>query len=143
MMSKQSAQMQIVILDYNSIIPEKHILKQIDSLINFDFIYDITSPFYSNTGRKFTDPVVMIKMLLIEYLFGIKPERRLEEEISLNFAYRWFCGIQLNERVPDHYTFSQNRKRRFKDDGIFRNIFNKIVYQCNFLCYCWWRYCRC
>ncbi|MEY8001740.1 hypothetical protein AB8U03_16355 [Clostridium sp. Mt-5] len=67
--SGNSAQMQIVILDYDSIIPEKHILKQIDSLINFDFIYDIASPFYSNTGRKSIDPVIMIKMLLIGYLF--------------------------------------------------------------------------
>lgn len=76
--SGNSAQMQIVILDYDSIIPEKHILKQIDSLINFDFIYDIASPFYSNTGRKSIDPVIMIKMLLIGYLFWKNWNRNLQ-----------------------------------------------------------------
>ncbi len=69
-------------------------------------------------------------MLLIGYLYGIKSERRLEEEVSLNLAYRWFCGIDLMQRVPDHSTFSQNRKRRFKDASIFREIFNEVVLQC-------------
>ncbi len=69
-------------------------------------------------------------MLLIGYLYGIKSERRLEEEVSLNLAYRWFCEIDLMHRVPDHSTFSQNRKRRFKDAGIFREIFNEIVLKC-------------
>ena len=61
---------------------------------------------------------------------GIKSERRLEEEVSLNLAYRWFCGIDLMYRVPDHSTFSQNRKRRFQEAGIFREIFNEIVLKC-------------
>ncbi len=68
-------------------------------------------------------------MLLIGYLYGIKSERRLEEEASLNLAYRWLCGIELTERVPDHSTFSQNMKRRFSNNNIFRDIFNKIVCQ--------------
>ena len=76
------------------------------------------------------DPVILIKMLLIGYLYGIKSERRLEEEVSLNLAYRWFCGLDLMHRVPDHSTFSQNRKRRFNDSGIFREIFNEIVLRC-------------
>ena len=69
-------------------------------------------------------------MLLIGYVYGIKSERRLEEEVSLNLAYRWFCGIDLMHRVPDHSTFSQNRKRRFQEAGIFREIFNEIVLKC-------------
>ena len=72
----------------------------------------------------------MIKMLLIGYLYGIKSERRLEEEVSLNLAYRWFCGIDLTQRVPDHSTFSQNRRRRFQEAGIFREIFKEIVLKC-------------
>lgn len=72
----------------------------------------------------------MIKMLRIGYLYGIKSERRLEEEVSLNLAYHCFCGIDLMHRVPDHATFSQNRKQRFKDAGIFREIFNEIVFRC-------------
>lgn len=74
--------------------------------------------------------VVLIKMLLIGYLYGIKSEQRLEEEVSLNLAYRWFCEIDLMHRVPDHSTFSQNRKRRFQEADIFREIFNEIVLKC-------------
>lgn len=130
MMGKQTTQIQMVILDLDSMIPENHLLRQIKSRVNFDFIYEIAAPYYSNVGRKSVDPVILIKMLLIGYLYGIKSERRLEEEISLNLAYRWFCDIDLMQRVPDHSTFSQNRRRRFKDSGIFREIFNEIVLQC-------------
>ena len=69
-------------------------------------------------------------MLLIGYLYGIKSEQRLEEEVSLNLAYLWFCGIDLIDRVPDHSTFNQNRRRCFQEAGIFREIFNEIVLKC-------------
>ena len=130
MMGKQSGQIQMVILDIDCMIPEGHLLRRIKDHVNFDFIYEKAAPYYSHVGRKSIDPVILIKMLLIGYLYGIKSERRLEEEVSLNLAYRWFCGIDLMHRVPDHSTFSQNRKRRFKDAGIFREIFNEIVLKC-------------
>ena len=114
MMGRQSEQIQMVILDIDSMIPEDHLLRQIKNCVNFDFIYEKAAPYYSHVGRKSIDPVVLIKMLLIGYLYGIKSERRLEEEVSLNLAYRWFCGIDLMDRVSDHSTFSQNRRRRFK-----------------------------
>lgn len=76
------------------------------------------------------DSVVLIKMLRIDYLYGLKSERRLEEEVSFNLAYRCGCGIDLMHRVPDHSTFSQNRKRRFQEASIFREIFNEIVLKC-------------
>ena len=98
--------------------------------VNFDFIYEKAFPYYSHVGRRSIAPAVLMKMLLIGYLYGIKPERRLEEEVSLNLAYRWFCGIDLMDRVLDHSTFSQNRRRRFQEAGIFREIFNKIVSKC-------------
>lgn len=110
-------------------IPEDHLLRQIRNCVNFDFIYEKTAPYYSHLGRKSINPVILIKMLLIEYLYGIKSERRLEEEVSLNLAYRWFCGIDLTQKVPDHSTFSQNRRRRFQDADIFREIFNEIVFK--------------
>lgn len=130
MMGIQSRQIQMVILDIDSMIPENHLLRQIKNRVNFDFIYEKAAPYYSNIGRKSIVPVILMKMLLIGYLYGIKSERRLEEEVSLNLAYRWFCGIELMHRVPEHSTFSQNRKRRFKDAGIFREIFNEIVLKC-------------
>lgn len=130
MMGIQSGQIQMVILDIDSMIPENHLLRQIKDHVNFDFIYEKAAPYHSNIGRKSIDPVILIKMLLIGYPYGIKSERRLEDEVSLNLAYRWFCGIDLMHRVPDHSTFSQDRKRRFKDAGIFRGIFNEIVLKC-------------
>jgi ISPsy22, transposase len=92
--------------------------------------YEKAVPYYSPVGRKSIDPVVLIKMLLIGYLYGIKSERRLEEEVSLNLAYHWFCGIDLMHKVPDHSTLSQNRRRHFQKAGIFREIFNEIVLKC-------------
>lgn len=130
MMGKQSGQIQMVILDIDSMIPGDHLLRRIKNCVNFDFIYEKAAPCYSHVGRRSIDPVILIKMLLIGYLYGIKSERRLEEEVSLNLAYRWFCGIDLTQRVPDHSTFSQNRRRRFQDAGIFREIFNEIVLKC-------------
>lgn len=127
MMGKQSGQIQMVILDIDSMIPEDHLLRQIKNCVNFDFIYEKAAPYYSHVGRKSIASVILIKMLLIGYFYGIKSERRLDEEVSLNLAYRWFCGIDLTQRVPDHSTFSQNRRRRFQDAGIFREIFNEIV----------------
>lgn len=130
MMGKQSGQIQMAILDIDSMIPEDHLLRQIKNCVNFDFIYEKAAPCYSHVGRKSIDPVIPLKMLLIGYLYGSKSERRLEEEVSLNLAYRWFCGIDLTQRAPDHSTFSQNRRRRFQDAGIFREIFNEIVLKC-------------
>ena len=69
-------------------------------------------------------------MLLVGYLYGVRSERRLEEEINLNIAYRWFCGFDLMDTIPDHSTFSQNRRRRFTDSSLFRQIFNRIVGSC-------------
>ena len=72
----------------------------------------------------------MKKMLLIGYLYGIKSERRLVEEVNLNIAYRWFCGLELSDEVPEHSLFSQNRRRRFCDSTLFRDIFNRIIIEC-------------
>ena len=86
--------------------------------------------YYSTIGRPSIDPVCLMKMLLVGYLYGIRSERRLEEETTLNMAYRWFCGFDLMDTIPDHSTFSQNRRRRFKDGEVFRRIFNRIVEKC-------------
>lgn len=83
----------MVFFDIYSIIPEDHFLRWIKKYINFDFIYEKTASYYSHVGRKSINSVVLIKMLLIGDLYGIRSERRLEEEVSLNLAYRWFYGI--------------------------------------------------
>ncbi|HHU16744.1 MAG TPA: transposase [Clostridiales bacterium] len=130
MMGKKDGQMQIMIVDMDALIPENHLLKRIDNHIDFDFIYEKAAPYYSNIGRKSIDPVCMVKMLLVGYLYGIKSERRLTEDVALNLAYRWFCGFDLTDKIPNHSLFSQNRRRRFTDSKIFNEIFNHIVRLC-------------
>ena len=72
----------------------------------------------------------MIKMLLVGYLFGIASERRLVQEIQLNIAYRWFCGFGIDDEIPEHSVFSQNRRRKWKNNDLFEQIFMKIVRAC-------------
>jgi transposase len=127
MMGKKDNQLKITVIDISNIIPESHLLKKIEKEIDFDFIYDKAEKYYSPIGRPSIDPVLLIKILLIGYLYGIKSERRLEEEINVNLAYRYFCRLNLDENAPDHSAFSQNRKRRFTDTTIFREIFNEIL----------------
>jgi len=130
MMGRQDGQMQMVMMDISEIIPEDHLLKQIEKHLSFSFIYRIMEPYYSQKGRPSIDPVSIVKMLLVGYLYGIKSERRLVEEIKLNVAYRWFCGFKLTDKIPNHSIFSQNRRRKWKDSKIFENIFFEIVKSC-------------
>ena len=97
MMGHQSRQMAMLFVDIESLIPETHLLRKIERMVSFDFIYDLLAPYYPATGRPSVDPVSMFKMLLIGYLYGIKSERRLVEEVQLNIAYRWFCGFELDD----------------------------------------------
>ncbi len=131
MMKRQRGkQLELICMDLSEMIPDNHLLKQIDKHISFDFIYEKVEHLYSERGRSSIDPVVLIKMLIVGYLYGIKSERRLEDEIRLNIAYRWFCGLGMSDKVPDHSTFSQNRRRRFNGSGVFKDIFNEIVIRC-------------
>ena len=86
--------------------------------------------FYSSTGRPSIDPELMIRMLLIGYCLGIRSERRLCEEVHLNLAYRWFCRLGLEGKVPDHSTFSKNRHGRFRESDLFRHLFEAVVQRC-------------
>ena len=123
-------QMKMAFVTLDELMPETHFLRELDRLVSFDFIYDKVSDLYSSTGRPSVDPVVLIKMLLIGYLYGIDSERRLEQEITVNIAYRWFLGIDLDERVPDHSTISQLRRRKFDGTSVFRDVFDEIVRKC-------------
>jgi transposase len=111
-------------------IPADHLLRRIDGVLDLIWLRTELSPFYSHTGRPSIDPALMIRMLLIGYCFGIRSERRLCEEVHLNLAYRWFCGLGLEDRVPDHSTFSLNRHGRFRASAVFRSLFERVVRHC-------------
>lgn len=120
----------IELVNIEDLVPQDHLLRKIDATIDFSFIAEKTRPLYcENNGRPCVDPVMLFKMLFIGYLYGIRSERRLVEEIQVNVAYRWFVGLSLTDKVPHATTFSQNRRRRFNGTTIFQEIFDEIVLQ--------------
>lgn len=109
-------------------VPKDHLLRMIDQHTRFDFIREATEHLYcANNGRPAIDPVVSFKMLFIGYLFGIRSERRLVEEIEVNVAYRWFLGFRLTDKVLDASALSQHGRRRFAGTGVEQRIFDGIV----------------
>ena len=111
-------------------IPADHLLREIDRVLDLSELRTHLSPYYSHTGRPSIDPELMVRMLLIGYCYGIRSERRLCEEVSLNLAYRWFCRLSIEDRVPDHSTFSKNRHGRFRDAETFRFVFEQVLERC-------------
>ena len=116
--------------DLDSFVPKDHILREIDRLVDFDFIRDKVKHLYSNTGKPAIDPVVLVKMLFVGYLYNIKSERQLEKEFQVNLAYKWFIKYDIDEPIPDHSVISQTRRRKFSQSTIFQDVFDQIVMRC-------------
>src|SRR4030043_949613 len=112
------------------IVPENHLLRLIDRHIDLKFIRDKVKHLYSHTGRPSIDPEVLLRMFLIGYLYGITSERRLCEEVQMHIGYRWFVGLNFEDKVPDHSTFSKNRHERFSESDVFQRVFDEIINQC-------------
>lgn len=87
-------------------------------------------PFYPNLGRPSIDPELMIRMLIIGYVFAIRPERALCRDVQVNLAYRWFCGLSIEDKVPDHSVFSRARHERFREGDVLRRVFERVVQTC-------------
>lgn len=111
-------------------IPEDHLLRLIDRHIDFTFVREILMASYSHTGRPSIDPEVLLRILLIGYLYGITSERRLVEDVGMHLAYRWFTGLGFDQEIPHHSTFSKNRHGRFQESPLFLELFERIVQQC-------------
>ena len=113
-------------------IPADHLLRRINPIVTRILVElrDRLAPFYSDIGRPSIDPELMIRMLIVGYCYGIRFERRLCEELELHLAYRWFCRLDLDDKVPDHSTFSVNRHGRFRDSDILRQVFEAVVRAC-------------
>jgi transposase len=111
-------------------VPAAHLLRGVEARLDLSFVRRTLASHYSHTGRPSVDPELMVRMLLIGYLYGIRSERRLVEEVHLNLAYRWFCRLGLNGEVPDRSTFSKNRHGRFRESDVFRKLFEEVVRQC-------------
>jgi len=117
-------------VNLEQLVPEDHLLRYIDQVLDLSSLRDHLAAFYSHTGRPSVDPELMIRMLLIGYCFGIRSERRLCEEVQVNLAYRWFCRLSLEDKVPDHSTFSKTRHGRFRESNTLRYVFEQVVERC-------------
>jgi len=113
-------------------IPADHLLRRLNPIVTRVLIdlREKLAPFYSDIGRPSIDPELMIRMLIVGYCYGIRFDRKLCEEVKLHLAYRWFCRLQLDDKVPDHSTFSVNRHGRFRSSDIFRQVFEAVVRAC-------------
>ena len=106
---RQGYQIQMHSVTIEDLVPEGHLLRKVERLVKWGFIYEAVRGLYSDTvGRPSIDPVMLVKYLLVGFLYGIESKRRIEQEIEVNMAYRWFLGLDIRERVPDHSTISQN-----------------------------------
>lgn len=126
---KKREQMQMFCMD--DMVPQDHLLRIIDKAIDWTFIYDLVQDKYChNNGRPSMDPVMLIKIPFIQYLYGIKSMRQTVKEIEVNVAYRWFLGLDMTDKVPHFSTFGKNYSRRFKDTDLFEQIFSHILEEC-------------
>ncbi len=115
----------------DDLVPQDHLLRLIDQAIDWSFIYDLVIDKYSaDNGRPSMDPVMLIKIPFIQYLYGIRSMRKTVKEIEVNVAYRWFLGLEMMDKVPHFSTFGKNYTRRFKDTDLFEQIFSRILQEC-------------
>jgi len=134
MMGRQDRDQRQLFYEFSldEVIPADHLLRRINVFATTVLadLHQQLKPFYSDIGRPSIDPELMIRMLLVGYCYGIRHERRLCQEVALHLAYRWFCKLDLDDQVPHHSTFSVNRLGRFRESGILRHIFERVVAGC-------------
>jgi len=111
-------------------VPETHLLRLIEKHISFAFVREKLKESYSEIGRPSIDPELLLRILLIGYLYGITSERKLVEELRMHLAWRWFTGLGFDQEIPHHSTFSKNRHGRFQESKLFEQLFEEIVRQC-------------
>ncbi len=116
--------------DLEDMVPAGHLLRRIDAVLELSWLRSEMAPYYSHTGCPSVDPELLIRMLIVGYCYSIRSERRLCQEVKMNLAYRWFCRLGLEDKVPDHSTFSVNRHGRFRASDILRKVFEEVVCGC-------------
>src|SRR5215470_11105250 len=114
----------------DDVVPDDHLVRGISGVLDLSWVHAELAPYYPKFGRPSIDPVLMIRMLIIGYVFGIRSERLLCREVKVNLAYRWFCGLSIEDAIPDHSAFSRARNERFRDSDIFRRMFERVVESC-------------
>jgi transposase len=112
------------------VVPDDHPVRAIAAVLDLTWVHSELAPYYPSIGRPSIDPEFMIRMLIIGYVFAIRSEQALCREVKVNLAYRWFCGLSIEDAIPDHSAFSRARNERFRDSDIFRHVFERVVETC-------------
>jgi transposase len=116
--------------DLDEVVPPDHLVRQIDGGLDLSWVHKELAPYYSHTGRPSIDPVLMIRMLIVGYVFALRSERRLCAEVPVNLAYRWFCKLGIEDQIPDHSVFCRARHERFRESDALRRVFEGVVAMC-------------
>jgi transposase len=116
--------------DLDKVVPPDHLVRQVEDVLDLSWVHKELAPYYSHTGRPSNDPVLMIRMLIVGYVFAIRSERRLCSEVQVNLAYRWFCQLGIEDRIPDHSVFCRARHERFRESDALRRVFEGVVAKC-------------
>ena len=111
-------------------VPEDHLVRKIDTALDLSWLRGELAPHYSSMGRPSIDPELMIRMLVVGYVFAIRSERLICREVQVNLAYRWFCKLGIEDAIPDHSAFSRARNERFREGDVFRRVFERVVEAC-------------
>src|ERR1700746_572729 len=111
-------------------VPNDHPVREIAAVLDLSWVHSELAPYYSRLGRPSIDPVLMIRMLIVGYVFAIRSERALWRDVRVNLAYRWFCGLSIEDKIPDHSAVSRARNERFRNSDIFRSVFERVVGAC-------------
>jgi transposase len=111
-------------------VPPDHLVRAIDAVLDLTWLHAALAPYYPSLGRPSIDPELMIRMLVVGYVFAIRSERALCREVKVNLAYRWFCKLSIEDQIPDHSAFSRARNERFCDSDTFRRVFERVVGAC-------------
>src|SRR5262249_54568869 len=114
----------------DEVVPEDHLVRAIAAVLDLSWVHGELAPHYSAIGRPSIDPVLMIRMLIVGYVFAIRSERALCREVQVNLAYRWFCGLGSEDKIPDHWVFPRARNGRFDNPDVFRRVFERVVAAC-------------
>ena len=132
MMGRQNNDQGLLFYEFrlDEAVPDDHLVRKIGAVLDLSWVYAELGPHYPTLGRPSVDPVLMIRMLIIGYVFGLRSERLLCRELQVNLAYRWFCKLGIEHKIPDHSAFSRARNERFRDSDIFRRVFERVVGAC-------------
>jgi transposase len=118
------------VFDLEAIVPDDHQVRLIAAVLDLSCIRAGLAPHYSHAGRPSIDPELMIRIIILGYVFAIRSERALCREVQLNLAYRWFCGLGIEDKIPDHSMFTRARNERFREHDVFRLVFERVVAAC-------------